>query len=317
MLSFARSRTFRAAPTAALLLALAACSGREEEYSFATPEETVASIRRMIENGDADRLPEAVLVEGERERELFARLGRLMNAIGVLAEESRAAFPEDIAAIRAELEAARAAGRDETIFGKLSSGELFRELGFNPMAPGRGSRPRGGGFGPLSSSGVGGLSRERLRGYMLQLLAVPDAWIEQGRLAVTTAYVNDEQAAVLWNGRPVIPMLGLVLQRTEPADSPVVERTGWYLVPPTRAPLVQTFAPRTDVQFEIAGEGIAAAENVVGVLTERVRSGRIRSAEQLAEEALDALWLPLGGVAMAYFSTMRPEGEAAEAAPGG
>ena len=82
---------------------LAGCG--TEEYDTSTPEAVLASARSMVENGDANRLPELIhfeardiqfddgVTEASAIEEVKAKLAELMGRLWVIGEELQARFP--------------------------------------------------------------------------------------------------------------------------------------------------------------------------------------------------------------------------------
>ena len=82
---------------------LAGCGS--EEYDTSTPEAVLASARSMVENGDANRLPELIhfeardiqfddgVTEASAIEEVKAKLAELMGRLWVIGEELQARFP--------------------------------------------------------------------------------------------------------------------------------------------------------------------------------------------------------------------------------
>ena len=76
-----------------------------EDYDTSTPEAVLASARAMVENGDADRLPELIhfeardiefddgVTEASAIEEVKAKLAELMGRLWVIGEELQARFP--------------------------------------------------------------------------------------------------------------------------------------------------------------------------------------------------------------------------------
>ncbi|MBC03111.1 MAG: hypothetical protein CMJ34_07390 [Phycisphaerae bacterium] len=110
-----RSRTSRTAPgrrgvarllSGLVLTGLAAGCG-SEDYDTSTPEAVLASARAMVENGDANRLPELIhfeardiefddgVTEASAIEEVKAKLSELMGRLWVIGEELQARFPDE------------------------------------------------------------------------------------------------------------------------------------------------------------------------------------------------------------------------------
>ena len=72
----------RTAPIAILcavaMLVVAGCS-RESGYSQEKPDDVVKTAFRMVENGEADKLPRLIYADSREFRSVLNRLGKLMG----------------------------------------------------------------------------------------------------------------------------------------------------------------------------------------------------------------------------------------------
>jgi hypothetical protein len=88
--------------------------------------------------------------------------------------------------------------------------------------------------------------------------------------------VNDEQAAVLFDGKPM-PPFGLSLR---------LSNQRWYIeLPLNMIPGASQFMPQTRHEYSIFGHLIKVLDNAIKELADDVRSGRIGRMDKLAERA--------------------------------
>lgn len=122
---------------ALLSVAVGAWLGRrsrpdESGYSQDTPEATIATARLMLERGQASQLDRLIYAENEDMRRALRRLGAMFGNLQKLAGAIQTAFPEDVAKLKGELEAAAKQGK---------ATNLVQQLAQN-IAPQRGGRRR-------------------------------------------------------------------------------------------------------------------------------------------------------------------------------
>ncbi|MBK7405952.1 MAG: hypothetical protein IPJ41_15355 [Phycisphaerales bacterium] len=226
----------------------------KKQYDRSTPEEVLAAAKDMVLNSDAERLSELFYAENDQMRELYARLGLVLGHVQDLGVAINARFPDDVAKARATAEAAAKSGKGLSLLQQ-----------FNPAQ--RGARN-----GPPSAA-----DSERWNQLLQTIASDPYAWLTdaQGRLSFT--YIDDERVAVLWDGKPVLPPLGLIMRQ---------EQGQWAVVLPLAGlPMASRFMPQTPDEYSIWGSLIQMADNVIVDLEKDVREGRLTSLDNLARTA--------------------------------
>ena len=89
---------------------LTGCS--RTDYSQGTPEETIASANKMVEAGDAEKLPNLVYAENPDMRKLLNTLGRMTGHLEELAKEINTRYPQETAELAKKAEEAAKAVED-------------------------------------------------------------------------------------------------------------------------------------------------------------------------------------------------------------
>lgn len=246
-------------------------------YPASTPDEMLDSMAAMVAAGEPGRLPELIEVaapqdevtDRERMADIYIRLGRVLDAAGQLAETAAEQFEPQVAELKSDLER----GEVPSLLGSLAS-----------------SARSGGGFQLGFGGGVEG--RQQSARAIAALLVDPYRQISEGRNRITTAEIDPDTAALLWDGMPAIPPFGLLVRRQDDGI--------WKLVPPLQIPMIQRAMPKTESEYQIWGSLLATLENVLVDLESDVRSGRIKSLEAMANKAVESIVVPMGMVMMAY-----------------
>jgi hypothetical protein len=125
-------------------------------------------------------------------------------------------------------------------------------------------------------------------------MANPFGVLEANAARLSTVSLADDQAAVLFDGKP-IPPLGLTMKK---------ENDAWFFVLPTNLPGVNQFLPETRNEWSILGSLIKALENSIAELRDDVRAGKITKIDQLAEKAGEKAFIPIGMIAVVYVKEM-------------
>ncbi len=86
---------------------------------------------------------------------------------------------------------------------------------------------------------------------------------------------TDDTAAVLFDGQPAIPVVGLPLKR---------EDGKWYVFIPTKTPPLSRVMPRTRAMWSILGSVIRVTDNAVKDLTVDVEAGRVAGLKNLTDK---------------------------------
>lgn len=260
-------RVLWALAAAAAAVVLPACG---ERYDQSTPEAVIASAHRMVEEGRADRLTDLIYAETPEMREMLRGVGHLLGSLQDLATEVRAAFPEEVEKLRRDAEAAAkrsaATGMLNSVRGRRQSGRANEE-----------DRRRA--------------FDNAIRG----IFADPYAWLDAnaGRLSVQP--MSDDLAAVLLDGQPILPPIGVVLR---------LDGDKWYVVLPTTAPGISRIMPRTPEAYEILGSLGKVFDSMLAELAEEVRQRKFKSLDDLARAAGEKAFVPAALVFIAYERAM-------------
>lgn len=241
-----------------LALCLVVGCGRKRTYSQATPEDVVKSAVEMVKANDAGQLPNLVYAESEEMRGLMNRVGVLFQHLQELSQAASKRWPEEFAQMQAD--ALKSA--TEKTPGLLSM-----------MAQGGGRR----------SGGGAGQNPDQIRDMFNAVLADPYGWIDRNASRLSAIKTTDDLGAVLVDGEPAIPVIGLPLR---------MEGDKWYVALPTNMPPISSVWPRTKQQWAILGSFIQVLDNTVVSLTEAVESGQVGSMKQLLDRFQEKAMFP-------------------------
>ncbi len=195
-------------------------------------------------------------------------------------------FPEEVAEAKARAEADAKAGRGLSLLQQ-----------FNPA-----QRPRG---GPRS-----GPDQQQWNDLLQAIATDPYAWLTDAEGRLSYVEIDDERVAVLWDEKPVLPPLGLVIQQFQGQ---------WSVVLPLNSiPMSSRFLPQTPEEYAIWGSILQAVDNVVIDLEADVREGRLTSLDALARTTGEKAAPVMIGCMIAYNKALqerrRREREARDAA---
>jgi hypothetical protein len=263
------------------------------EYPQDTPEAVLASAKKMVQNGDADRLPDLIYAPTPQMRDLLNELGTVLGSLQDLAREVQRSYPEEVAALRAEAEASALKGG--------ASGFIQKVIGqAGPLGDGRGRR---GGRSPAGAAEIE--DRRRLfDNAMKEVFADPYGWLAQSEGRLTVRTWTEDDGALLWDGKPVFG-IGLPLHR---------EGGKWYLMLPTNAPGVSRMMPRSKETWQIMGDLMSVFDNMIRDLTRDVRAGRAPRLEDLGHRAGEKAFVPAVLVFFSYGRALEAEKKEAKAA---
>lgn len=166
-----------------LLGLLVGCSKPPREYSRSSPENVLESAVLMVENQEAKRLTELVYAENISMRSLLNQIGLALGAMEELSRAVAEKFPEELAAMRAQIEA--------------DGGQSIVE-----QLTGRGRRG-----GPEDGA--------RFRDLAKRIFADPYGWLSQHRNKLDVIYVADDTYGVMYDGQPLLQPWGLLIQQKE------------------------------------------------------------------------------------------------------
>lgn len=249
-----------------VLLTLGGCS--RDDYAQGTPEETIASASKMVEQGDAEKLPNLVYADNQDMRRLLNTLGRLTGHMEELATELNTRFPEETAALAKKAEEAAKQGKSTSLIGQLAQQ----------------GRRQGGRRNRNSRPGERQEQREQFDDAITRLFADPYSFLKDNEGRLTTAYLTDDSVALLWDGKPVLQPIGMVMNKAPDGK--------WYFVLPTNAPGISGFMPKTPEQYKLMGQMIAVFDKVVVDLQREVASGQHGSLEAVSRRAGEMTFLP-------------------------
>lgn len=125
-----------------------------------------------------------------------------------------------------------------------------------------------------------------------RIFADPYGWLRESENRLTVEMVNDNTAALLWDGKPILAPIGMVMKKDE--------RDNWCFVLPTNIPGLSQFMPKTDKEFMLWGSIIATFDNVAVDLTKDVREGRLTSFDSVATKAGEKAFIPAAMTFAAY-----------------
>lgn len=243
------------AAIAGLVLILSAPKGEEPfEFSQATPADVIASAKRMVTEGRADLLTELIWAEDDAMRRLYRNIGGVLGSLQGVALAAADAYPDEIQQIRDEALEAAKEGRSSNIFARAVGG-----------ARSRGSASR------FSQSD------DPLNDVLQSVLADPYGWLERNVDRLTTVPISDDMVALMWDDKPILPPMGMVLQR-KPDDK-------WYLVLPTHLPMVKEVLPKTDDEYKVWASVLMVFQRAFDDLRDDIESGKIPNLDRAAEEA--------------------------------
>lgn len=287
----------------AVTLALASCGDHKTPYAASSPDETIDAAQQMILDGNADQLTDLIYAENDQFRSFFNQIGSMLGSLQDLGDAVESRFPTELAAFRAEAEAAAAEGKTNPILARLVSAGRGsggnRSFGVSQINREGLTLDTGAGSTPAPSNPFSGRQSESTRlvvnGIIKQLLADPYRWLEDGRDKIDHVYITDDTVSLTWDGKPILPPFGLTL----------IERDGrWFLVPPTSYPGVSMALPRNDDEWFVWGSMVKTLERVVIDLTRDVRNGSIRNMTDLADSAAEKVAIPAMLVFFAYGNLM-------------
>ncbi len=269
----------------ALALSLVGCS-REPDRS--TPEATIRAARTAVEAGDARRIGAYIYAENEDTKRLMARLGVFLGNVQKLGSAIQEKFPTQVADMKARAEQAAKEGKTTSLLAQISS----------QVRPQRGRRS-----GPPPTD-----ARTLFDDALKNLFADPYGWLRESETRLTTTYLTDNSVALLWDNKPIMPPIGMTMKKGPDGL--------WYFLLPTNLPGVSNFMPKTKEQFEIFGGLIAVFDNVIKDLTEDVKTGRLRSLDDVARKAGEKTFIPAAMTIFAYSKLTENQKKEAKAVSG-
>jgi hypothetical protein len=278
-----RSLMLLAAATLALVL-----PGCSDPYGQETPEQTIATARKMVEDGKTRYLANLIYAENEQWRKLLRRTGIMFQNLQGLGDAIENNFPSEVAELKNRTKQAVEEGKATSLMATLTQQATRRK---RPSVKEREQM------------------EQQFNDAIRRLFADPYGWIAESETHISTAYVNDNTVALLWDGKPVMAPLGMVMTKAQDGK--------WYFVLPTNFPGLNSFMPRSDTEFKLWGSIIKTFDNVILDLTREINEKRLLSFESVATEAGEKAFLPavmVFGAYGNYIDKRNKEARAAEAA---
>lgn len=277
------------------LVALAMCLvGCQERYGQDSPEQTIATARMLVEKGEARKLGNLIYADNEEMRKLLNRVGVFMGNIEKLSVSIGEKFPDEMAALKIRTEAAAKQGKTTSLVAQLTQS----------MSGGRGRRNRAKqGFEQRKQAEV--VFNDAVK----RLFANPYGWLRESEARMTTAFLTDDTSAVLWDGKAIMPPIGLVMKQD--ADK-------WFFVLPTNIPGLSAYMPKTKDEFFMWGMMVNTFDSVVVDLTKDIESGSLTTLEGVAQRAGEKAFIPAAMIFMSvanYKEAKAKEIKEAAAAP--
>jgi len=279
-------------------IVLTSCS-RSDGYGQESPDAVVKAARQMVEQGRADQLTTLIYAENEDWARLMRRFGIMLGNLQKLGVSLQEAFPKEIAELKAQADEAAKKGQATGLLQQFTGQRsLFQRRGKGAM-PSREDQNR---------------RQDAINAAIRRLFADPYAFLEDNAGRLTTTMVSDDIAAVLWDGQPILPPIGLSMKREV-----VKGKEKWYFILPTNLPYASMFMPRSKDEFRMFGSLVATLDNVVLDLTKDVKEKRVSSLNEVASKAGERVLIPAAMVFYAYGKAVEARNkEAAKAtqAPG-
>jgi hypothetical protein len=128
----------------------------------------------------------------------------------------------------------------------------------------------------------------------MTIFADPFGWIDANADRLTAVSINDDQAAVLLDGKPV-PPIGLLMRYAE---------NRWQIELPLNLPGLSRFLPQTRHEYSILGSLLRVLAAAIDELADDVRAGKVRHTSELAEKAGEKAFGPAAMVFIVYGKEM-------------
>jgi hypothetical protein len=259
-----------------------------------TPEATMATARAMLAADKGERLHELVHATSDDMRMFLNRTGRMLGNLEKLSDIVQQRWPEDVARLQQRAEEAAKAGKPTSLLGQVVGQVGGRQgAGRAGQRGGRGNRggpPRG----------------EQRKGFddaITRVFADPYAFVRESEGKLEAIYMTDDQRALTWEGKPVLPPLGMTMRLAEDGK--------WYFELPLTIPGVSGFVPKTKEQWELFGGVVTILDKVVVDLTKEIESGQLQTLEAVSRRAGEMTFVPAAMVLYAYTKLREEQGKSA------
>ncbi len=261
---------------------------RDRGYPQASPEEVLRSAVTMVKNGEAEKIASLIYAPSPEMRAVLNRFGDLLGSLQDLGGAVAKRFPADIARIRDE------ALKQATSAGGASAMAAIQANSRNPRAL-LGATPGSGGGGGAEGGNASQPNPQRgIEDFAMTIFADPFGWIDANADRLTAVPINDDQAAVLLDGKPV-PPIGLLMRYAE---------NKWQIELPLNLPGMSRFLPQTRHEYSILGSLLRVLAAAIVELADDVRAGKVRHTSELAEKAGEKAFGPAAMVFIVYGKEM-------------
>ncbi|MDX2119169.1 MAG: hypothetical protein SFY96_13395 [Planctomycetota bacterium] len=254
---------------------LGACS--DPSMPQDSPEATIKTASKLIQDNKAKLLPRLIDADSPDMRRLLDRFGVLLGNVQTLAAEAQRAFPDEVKKLRESAEqSAKAAANNPKAQSGLAS--LFGGMG-----GGQGGNRRG----PDKE-------REKAAQDLVnRLFTDPYAWLRDNADRLSTTPLSEDAVGLLWDGKPIIPGIGLTMTRRDGK---------WYFAVPQNIPLVSAYLPHDANGYKVWGSLIVIVDNMVKELIADLRAGRVRTLDELSRKAGEKAFIPM---AIGFYAVSR------------
>jgi hypothetical protein len=234
----------------------------DKAYSQANPEATIETARLMVEQGKAARLDRLIFADNAEMRKLLHRSGAMLGNLQKLGDAIQKAFPDEV-------------GKLKALFGQIAQEAM----------PKRGKRR------PLNEPPPGEM-RNAFDNAIKDLFADPYGFLKQSQSRLTTEFLTDDSVSLRWDGKPIMPPLGLQMKKAGDEK--------WYFALPTGFPGAQAIMPKTPDEYAIWGSLIEVVDQMILDLTADITQKRVTTLDQTAKKAGEKAFIPAAMVVFAY-----------------
>jgi len=243
-----------------LLAAGVPACGDGDGYSQETPDATLRTARKMVERGEAKKIVTLIHADSREMAAVLKRLGSLLGNMQDLAGEIAKAFPQEVEKLKGDVEKGSGSARAQGLLQAFTGGRPPRDR--------NAARAQQNQFALL----------------IRNVFADPFGWLadQEGRLS--TAFVDDSTVAILYDDKPVIPVIGLLMRQ---------RRGLWYIELPTGMPGADKFLPRSREEYSVIGSVVKVFDQVVIDLTADVRTRRVSNLDGLSRNAGEKAFIPM------------------------
>ena len=268
-MSLMRSYFGRVAGLLMLGLSVVLISGCSDTYGQESPEQTIATAKMLVEKGQARKLGNLIYADNEDMRRLLNQVGVFMGNVQQLSASIEQKFPKEMAELKARTEEAAKQGKATSLLTQMTQG----------MRGGGNRRNRA-----KQSAAQAEETKQAFNDALKRLFADPYAWIKESEARLTTTYLTDDTTALLWDEKPILPPIGMVMKKDA--------KDKWFFLLPTNLPGAGSFMPKTKDEYYIWGKIIHTFNNVVVDLKKDIDTGNLTTLEGVAQRAGEKAFIP-------------------------